>query len=550
MSDNGLNLGAVDWKNTFPFTRIFSAFRVAIQPSKLVLAMVAIMLLYFGGRVLDFMWDGVHLSEIQLYEQRFFTRSGDSQAEINYLRTQSLAKAKADYDELQGQLWKAKIGDGSTEEMPATFGRDEMTQQIIRSRDAAISLANQTYTNADEKHLRHQDIRAAFALAEKQYAVITERKGHGVFKTFLSYQAEQVNGVATAVFQLRLVGRDNTLGTDGVFGRVFNFTVIGPGWALSQRPVYFILLGLWGAFVWAVLGGAIARIAAVEIARQEKISIRNALRFSLAKMVSFASAPIMPVVIVVGFALALALLGWLTEVSYVGPVVMVVISVAFVLVIILSVMLVLALLGTVFGFGLMYPTISVEGSDSFDAISRSFSYVYARPWRMIFYSLVAIFHGAVTYMFLRFMVWMTLLLAHVCLLLWTTEQHQTGMSIASSFSAPQFHKLYTPPASINLTGVERFASFFLTLWTYAFTTLLAAFLLTLYQSASTIIYYLLRREVDATQLDDVYLEPSDEEFDEEELAAPEAESASTKPAPPAAPAPPTAPAEPGEAPAN
>ena len=37
--------------------------------------------------------------------------------------------------------------------------------------------------------------------------------------------------------------------------------------------------------------------------------------------------------------------------------------------------------GTVGGFGLMYPTVAVEGSDSFDAISRSFSYVFARPWR-------------------------------------------------------------------------------------------------------------------------------------------------------------------------
>ena len=39
----------------------------------------------------------------------------------------------------------------------------------------------------------------------------------------------------------------------------------------------------------------------------------------------------------------------------------------------------LILLGLTGGFNLMYPTIAVEGSDSFDAISRSFSYVYARP---------------------------------------------------------------------------------------------------------------------------------------------------------------------------
>ena len=47
----------------------------------------------------------------------------------------------------------------------------------------------------------------------------------------------------------------------------------------------------------------------------------------------------------------------------------------------------ITLFGTIGGFNLMYPTIAVEGSDSFDAITRSFSYVYARPWRMLFYTL-------------------------------------------------------------------------------------------------------------------------------------------------------------------
>ena len=61
----------------------------------------------------------------------------------------------------------------------------------------------------------------------------------------------------------------------------------------------------------------------------------------------------------------------------------------------------LVALGTAGGFNLMYPTIAVEGSDSFDAISRSFSYIYARPWRMIWYTMVAIVYGALTFLFVR-----------------------------------------------------------------------------------------------------------------------------------------------------
>ena len=55
------------------------------------------------------------------------------------------------------------------------------------------------------------------------------------------------------------------------------------------------------------------------------------------------------------------------------------------------------------GWPMMYATISAEGSDSFDAISRSYSYVYQSPWHYIWYSLVAIGYGAVVVFFVGFM---------------------------------------------------------------------------------------------------------------------------------------------------
>ena len=42
--------------------------------------------------------------------------------------------------------------------------------------------------------------------------------------------------------------------------------------------------------------------------------------------------------------------------------------------------------------------------------------------------------------------------------------------------------------------------------------MLAAFVISFYFSASTIIYGLMRAEVDATELEDVYVEESDEDF--------------------------------------
>ena len=44
-------------------------------------------------------------------------------------------------------------------------------------------------------------------------------------------------------------------------------------------------------------------------------------------------------------------------------------------------------------------------------------------------------------------------------------------------------------------------------------------MISFYFSANTIIYYLMRREVDATELDDVYVEETDEDFGERAAVA-------------------------------
>jgi hypothetical protein len=46
------------------------------------------------------------------------------------------------------------------------------------------------------------------------------------------------------------------------------------------------------------------------------------------------------------------------------------------------------LLGALVGWPLMWATISVEGTDAFDALSRSYAYTYQRPWRLLWYVLV------------------------------------------------------------------------------------------------------------------------------------------------------------------
>src|SRR4051794_25576323 len=78
MADEPQVIRGIDWKATFPFIALFRGFRVAIHPSKLILALVALMLIYFGGKVLDGIWPRDYRAvpmELQIY--------GESHATVN-----------------------------------------------------------------------------------------------------------------------------------------------------------------------------------------------------------------------------------------------------------------------------------------------------------------------------------------------------------------------------------------------------------------------------------------------------------------------------------
>src|SRR5476651_1458095 len=71
MADESSTIRAINWRETFPFTHLFRTFRVAIHPSKVVLALVALLALYAGGRFLDFVWpahDRAVPGEVTQYE--------------------------------------------------------------------------------------------------------------------------------------------------------------------------------------------------------------------------------------------------------------------------------------------------------------------------------------------------------------------------------------------------------------------------------------------------------------------------------------------------
>ena len=443
---------SIHWREVFPFLHLFRAFRVAVHPSKLVLGLLALLTLYTGGRILDGLWPTSGLAnyrEADAYEahaRRGSTSSfrdeidGTRRTHRELYAADLLTAGAFDKEDVAKRVDLAKAA-------AENFDRkDELRGKYYASRDDLLRAENERYAKEKDEaakgkpedkdrllrdaRTRHDDVvRGAFARTDAQLDGLRQRVPRGVFAEFFDYEVRQVDGVVAGVVSNNWTGGLTAAagaapGQAGVIQSTLNFLTVGPAWLIHHHFVYFLLFAVLFLLVWAIFGGAIARIAAVHIARDEKISVRQALTFSTNKLLSFVFAPLIPLLIVLAIGAVMAAGGLLFYLPWgIGPILA---GAIYFLALIAGVIITLVLLGTAGGFNLMYPTIAVEGSDSFDAISRSFSYVFARPWRMLWYTAVAVAYGALTYLFVRFFIYMVLAVTHFFVGWWLFRGTQPG----------------------------------------------------------------------------------------------------------------------------
>jgi hypothetical protein len=154
---------------------------------------------------------------------------------------------------------------------------------------------------------------------------------------------------------------------------------------VNYRVFFFLLLcAIWELLVWGLIGGAITRIAALKFTRDEAPGPVAAVSHALGKLPSYSLPPLIALGGAAVFAIQLAILGLLMNIgvfAFLG-------GLAWPFVLLLGLLMAILLLGALVGWPLMWATISVEGTDSFDALSRSYAYTYQRPWRLLWYVLV------------------------------------------------------------------------------------------------------------------------------------------------------------------
>jgi len=329
-------------------------------------------------------------------------------------------------------------------------------------------------------------------------------RGTGVFSTLWHFTAATFQASVDSVFELKI---------KGVLTNVKKY-FRAAGWALRYHFIYCIIFFVIYLAVISVAGGAICRIAALQFARGEKPGLTEALRFSTQRFTSFFLAPLTPIGIIIVPVVFIFILGLAGNIPLVGELI---IGISMPLALIAGALITVVLIGMFAGFNLMYPAVAYDGSDCFDSISRSFSYVYTKPWRMGFYTTVAAVYGAVSYTFVRIFAFILLLATHLFLelgvLVERVENNKEVSKLTAIWPTPTFMKFTNYKDVAAGPWTESVGAFLIYLFLLAVVGLVVSFIISFYFSANTIIYSLMRYKVDNTALEDIYTYYDDGEIE-------------------------------------
>lgn len=562
-------VNAINWPNAFDFVNVFRGFRLAINPAKLGLALLAILLIYSAGRLFDFAWGPqVYKGEIADYagktsEEFTAGRSGKLEFRKDYFESTLETDAKMTSDQAaalkdhprRAYRVLASAYEQQFQDAVKQASKDRAQVEKMQAANARENSSADLPTPAqDEQKAR----RAAAAELMKDMHALRDNTGHGIFDAFLTFETDQFNHLIGNTLSLvriapappdaegnlpqeqtvsgALLSRNsaNWYRSDTIAGCLANMTITAPSWLFSStapmqwkpektgfagwiekiayRGLYLLsmlLLAIFSLVIMAFTGASIARLSALEMAGIERAPLKDVFVYAFRRLGTFIKTPLMPFAIILGLGLVLTLVGLVGAVPWIGPIV---VGAVFFLFLAVAFVLMLLLLGVLGGFHLLYPAVAVEGADAFDAMSRAFAYVYSRPWRLLWYSLVALVYGAITLLFVSFAVYLILMLSHM-FAGWGINFFGVRHGAYSGYS--ELDTLWPPPQFLNLAAPvnwwalswgEYAGSLLLHFWIYLLVTGIGAYVISYYFSSHTIIYLLLRRSVDGQNLREVFLD--------------------------------------------
>lgn len=299
-------------------------------------------------------------------------------------------------------------------------------------------------------------------------------------------------------------------------------------WATKDSTVGLakVMHLVWGLAVAALFGTGICRIAALNSAADETLGPRETARFALKKLSTSIWTLLVPVLAVIAFGLVLIVISAVSRIPLVGHVWYVIIGILYIVPLVIGLFFAAVMLVYFPSLILFQPAIAAEGNDSFDAISRSYSYVFGRPWRLAFYALVAFIYARIVLSVAALLVIMAGKLTNWFMgtgvdpeMIRKVNALDLGAILGNPFGADMpvwnavSHFVTRGEVSKSFTDAGHVGGGLIVFWQHILLAIFLAFALSLLYSLITQIYFLMRKAVDGTPFEEVYIEtPEEEEF--------------------------------------
>ena len=265
---------------------------------------------------------------------------------------------------------------------------------------------------------------------------------------------------------------------------------------------YYLFGSLWTIAVWSFAGLGICRVCLLRLTRGEFAGLDDAFEFSVSNWSRAFGAVMAPLLAVGALCIPTFFLG-LLMCTNIG---VFLVGLLWFIVVGISIVMGILLLGLLFGWPLMVASVACESQNSFDSMTRSFAYVLQRPFNYLCYALLAILFGGIAWVIVA-----SIADGMVGLTYWSVswganltavadggpdmdriDQLVLGMPLDAEGNPTEPSSMYVGRSAINF-------------WNAVIRSLAAAFLYGLFWCLSSAIYLLLRKDVDQTEMDEIFL---------------------------------------------
>lgn len=147
---------------------------------------------------------------------------------------------------------------------------------------------------------------------------------------------------------------------------------------------------IWAMLLWSFFSAMLCRIAAMKLAREEGLTLSDALGFGARKFLQNIASLLFVGAIMgmfYGFFNA-TVAGWIGRIPYFGQGLL---GVFFIFVLASSFVITFVFAMTLLGFNLSSAAVATESSDAFDGVSRSWNYILSKPWAFVLMNALIVF---------------------------------------------------------------------------------------------------------------------------------------------------------------